>query len=469
MKSNKLLRAVGLFLAVCLLFLVSPQSTAPVSADTYTDNMRIKVGLAFGSTAQANAALFSDGGFVVINANEETGEYTDIASISETAINVKNSGGKAMIYSSSGALLYSGSETLYLRSGSGYINYSSHSYLEIMKLYCKDGLLRVINIISLENYIKGVLPREIYPSWPDEALKSAAIVARSFAISSLKGKHKSYDVDVCTTTCCQVFGGNGSNEHARTNAAVDATKNIVLAYGDKVALTVYTSSCGDSTESAAGAWGGSEERYPYLCGVQTPFETPEEYPNGKWSYTFTPAELKEYLNTKSAYAGKLTGDIVAIDCEYGSTGYVRKITVSDSCGNSVSASTSDGVRNMLWKYLKSSKFTVTPHFYESGSTVSVQTANGIQQREAVPYGAYVLRADSEQPVPLYENYIPLYYTIDGTGYGHGVGLSQFGAMTLAKSGKTHDEILATYFPGTYLTSLGALGLLSGLGEIGEMG
>ncbi len=465
MKSNKLLRIASLFMLLCLLAPLCVQNLDTASASTYTDNMRIKVGLAFGSTAAANAALFSDGGFVVINANEETGEYTDIASISQTAINVKNSGGKAMIYSSSGALLYSGSETLYLRSGNGHINYNSHSYLEIMKLYCKDGLLRVINIISLENYIKGVLPREIYPSWPDEALKTAAIVARSFVISSLKGKHKSYDVDVCTTTCCQVFGGNGSNEHPRTNAAVDATRNIVLAYEDKVALTVYTSSCGDSTESAAGAWGGSEARYPYLCGVQTPFETPEEYPNGKWSYTFTPAELKDYLNTKSAYAGKLTGEIISVECEYADTGYVRKLTVTDSYGNAVSASTSDGVRNMLWKYLKSAKFTVTPHFYEDGSTVSVLAADGIQQREAVPYGAYVLRAESDVPVPLYENYIPLYYTIDGTGYGHGVGLSQFGAMTLAKNGKTHDEILAIYFPGTYLTSLGALGLLPGLGEM----
>ncbi len=457
--SKKLIRIICLFLSAVLASLLCAGSLTGAQGARYADNMRIKVGLNFGSSAVAEAKLFCSKGFAVVNTNEDTGEYTEIAKISETEITVKNAGGKAMIYSAAGALLYSGSETLYIRGNNNSVRYNSNIYLEIIKLFCKDGLLRVINIISLENYIKGVLPREIYPSWPEEALKTAAIVARSFAISSLKGKHKSYDVDVCTTTCCQVFGGNGTNEHARTNAAVDATKNIILAYGDDVALTVYTSSCGDSTESAAGAWGGSESAYPYLCGVSTPFETPSEYPNGTWSYKFTPAELKDYLNTKSAYKGKLTGDIIAVDCEYASNGYVRKITVRDSHGNAVSASTSDGVRNMMWKYVKSAKFTVTPHFYEEGSTVSVLTADGTEKREAIAYGAYVLRAESDAPVPLYENYIPLYFTIDGIGYGHGVGLSQFGAMTLAKNGKTHDEILAIYYPGTYLTSLGALGIL----------
>lgn len=450
----------GVLILALLLTLLS--ITPRAQAIQYTDNAKIRVGLEFGTSSPSEATFTCSQGFMVVSYDEVTYAYTPVFQTAETTVTVKNVGGKAIVFSKSGTPLYTGSEVLYLRGNNNSLKYKSKVYLEIIKLQCKDGLMRVINFLSLENYIKGVLPREIYPSWPDEALKTAAIVARTFAISSLAGKHKSYGCDVCTTTCCQVFGGNGDNENERTNAAVDATKNIVVAYGNTTALTVYTSSTGGHTESSSGAWGSSQTAYPYLAGVSVPFETPEEYPNGKWTKTVSSEELRSYINSKNS--NKLTGDILSVDIEYAESGYGQKITVTDTNGNTLSASTSGGVRNFLSKYVHSAKYTVKPNYYEEGSTVSVLSGDGtVQKRASIPSGfASVLRAGSDTPVPLYNFTVPCSFTIDGYGYGHGVGLSQFGAMTLAKNGKTYDEIIATYFPGTYLTTLGALGMINAL-------
>ncbi len=467
MKFSKSFLRAGCFLLTLILSCTFSFGSFTAAGAKYRDNMLMRVGLKYSSSAVSSATLTSAGGFMVVSANEETGEYTSLFQTAEATISVKNVGGNAVVYSQSGVQLYAGTDTLYVRGVDNSMQYESKTYVEFMKFFCKDGLMRVINVISLENYIKGVLPREIYPSWPEEALKTAAIVARSFAVASFSGKHGNYGFDVCTTTCCQVFGGNGSNEYASTNAAIDATKNIVVAYGNDVALTVYNSSSGDATESAAGAWGGSEDAYPYLVSVKTPFETPEEYPNGVWTKTVPEKELRDFINSKSSYAGKLTGTIISINCDIADSGYVRKLTVTDINGNKIEVSTSSGTRNFMGKYVNSGKFTIKGNYFESGSTVSVLTADGVEKREAIPYGAYVLRAGNEAPQALYANYIPLSFTISGVGWGHGVGLSQFGNMTLAKNGKTYEEILSTYFPNTYLTTLGGLAILDGLEEIPE--
>lgn len=461
-KLGRSLRRLTCVLTALVLVLTSVVFTPNVRAIEYSDNAKIRIGLEFGAKAPSEAVFTCSQGFMVVSYDETSHTHTPVFQTAETTITVKNVGGKAIILSKSGTPLYSGSDVVYIRGNNNSLKYKSKIYIEVIKLQCKDGLLRVINFLSLENYIKGVLPREIFPSWPEEALKTAAIVARTFAISSLSGKHKNYGCDVCTTTCCQVFGGNGDNEDPRTNAAIDATKNIVVAYGNKTALTVYTSSTGGHTESSSGAWGSSQEGYPYLAGVAVPFETPEEYPNGKWTKTISSAELKTYLNSK--YGGKLTGDIAKIETEHADTGYCRKITVTDTNGNAISAKASGGVRDFLAKYIHSAKFTIKPNYYEEGSTLSVLSGDGtVQKRANLPSGSItVMRAGSENPVPLYRFSAPCSFTIDGYGYGHGVGLSQYGSMTLAKLGKTYEEIIATYFPGTYLTTLGALGMVNAL-------
>ena len=455
MRSGKITK---IFISLFIFSVLSVFMSLSAGALEYRDDLKLKVGLEFGSSSPSQAEFSSEQGFRIITFNEDTYESLPLFETAQPEITVKNVDGIAVIYLPDGSEIYrSENETLYLTGVSGFVVYKDKTYIEVIKIFCKDGLMRVINIIAFEEYIKGVLPKEIYPSWPEEALKTAAVVSRTFGLYSLGGKHTKYGVDVCTTSCCQNFGGNGDNEYPSTNAAVEATKNQILAYNGEVAMAVYTSSVGVHTESASGAWGGSQSKYPYLSGVATPHETPEEYPRGIWSNEVSASELLSYIDSKSAYTGKLKDGIASIDLEYGETGYARKITVTDIHGNSVSAKNSDGVRGMLSQYVRSAMVTVTPNYEAAQSNVAVLTANGIVSTSSVGQNSYVLRANSEQPSKLFEvSPYPTSFTMSGMGWGHGVGLSQFGAMTLAQNGKTYTEILSFYYPGTYITTPSAL-------------
>lgn len=454
MRSSKYIRSLLFLLILAASFLIFAFSA---SALEYKDNSKLRVGLEFGPTSPEVTEFSSSQGFRIIDFNEETYESSVIVDILIPDIVIKNGGNFGIIYDTSGTELYrNNSQALYMTAISGEMDYEGKTYLEVMKLFFKDGLMRVINIVEFESYLKGVIPREVYPTWPEEALKAAAVAARTYAFYSLGGKHAKYGVDICTTTCCQVYGGNGKNEAASTNAAVEATRNQILAYDGKLAMTVYTATAGDHTESSSGAWGGDQSLHPYLCGVPTPFETTDEYANGSWSNTYSTHDIFSYIDSKSAYNGKLRGGISSIDVEYAENGYARKITVTDYYGNTITARNSGNVRGLLSKFAKSAKFLISPNYYEEGATVSVLTADGVVQSPHVPFGVPILRAESVEPETLYPSTAPVSYTISGTGWGHGVGMSQNGAMTLAKMGKTYTEILYLYYPGTYITTLSGL-------------
>lgn len=454
MKSGKYIKALLFTLSAAICFAVFAFSA---SALEYKNDSKLKVGLEFGPTSPEVTEFYSPSGFRIIDFNEETYESSVIVDILIPDIVVKNGGNRGLIYDKDGNLLYeTTTQAMYMTGISGEIDYEGKTYLEVMKLFFKDGLMRVINIVEFESYLKGVLPREVYPSWPAEALKAAAVAARTYAFHSLGGKHAKYGVDICTTTCCQVYGGNGKNETATTNAAVEETRNQILAYNGKLAMTVYTATAGDHTESSAGAWGGDQSLHPYLCGVPTPFETPEKYANGSWSGTYSTHDIFAYIDAKSAYNGKLRDGISSIKVEHGENGYARKITVTDYYGNSITAKNSGNVRGMLSKFAKSAKFTIKPNYQEESATISVLTADGVVESNDVPFGVPILRSGSDEPEIYTASTAPVSYTISGTGWGHGVGMSQNGAMTLAKEGKTYTEILYLYYPGTYITTLSEL-------------
>lgn len=130
------------------------------------------------------------------------------------------------------------------------------------KLMVKNigGKLTVINDISLEEYLKGVVPSEMPSSWEMEALKAQAIAARSFALANL-GKQSKYGYDLKDNTEDQAYGG-ASSETDRTNRAVDETVGLVLTYDMKIISAYYSASAGGMTNT--NAWGGNA---PYLHSV----------------------------------------------------------------------------------------------------------------------------------------------------------------------------------------------------------
>ena len=470
-------RMVALILAA-LMVLGVVASLLPARAAIYNKDVLVRVGMFYNSngvnTLTSHNVHTFEHGFEIGTLNEETGEFTGIVSYpyksvtvsctyDNTSINFTSAEGKPL-YSHIIAgtpicirpLSLGDGERLYIGCASG------KKFTGILEYKREIGKkMSMVNVLYLEDYIKGVLPNEIYPSWPAESLKAAAVTARSFVLFQIGGKHTGDDFDVCCKTHCQVFSGNG-NGYATTDAAVDATRGQILTYDGAVAMTPYHVSSGGATESAAGCWGGSESRYPYLCGVETPREEYESYPNGTWSVSLTPQEITDFINSKADYKGKLSGTVTKIECVKGNTGYVRQISFYDAQGNSITITNSNSVKNFLSKYVKSANFTVSTYCeaivdgketYIDTQSISVMTSSGVKTISAFPHELSALSSEGKK---LFTESKDIVYTIDGKGYGHGVGLSQYGSMTLAQRGHDYRYILGLYFPGTLLEPVSSI-------------
>ena len=144
----------------------------------------------------------------------------------------------------------------------GYVCTKSKWYRGILIVQNKGGKLTVINDVSIEDYIKGVVPAEMPAGWETEAHKAQAVAARSYAVANL-GKRASLGFDLKDTPEDQAYGG-ASVETAKTNKAVEDTKGIVLTYDMKVITAYYSASAGGKSVSASDVWGGN---LPYLRSV----------------------------------------------------------------------------------------------------------------------------------------------------------------------------------------------------------
>lgn len=142
----------------------------------------------------------------------------------------------------------------------GYVSTKGKWYRGKLMVKMSNGKLVVINDLTLEDYLKGVVPSEMPPSWEFEALKAQAIAARSFALANL-GKQARFGYDLKDNTEDQAYGG-ASVETNKTNRAVEETTGLVLTYDMKIIPAYYSASAGGMTNT--NAWGGN---LPYLRSV----------------------------------------------------------------------------------------------------------------------------------------------------------------------------------------------------------
>ena len=156
------------------------------------------------------------------------------------------------------------------------------------------GSLNVINALTLEQYVKGVIPNESPPSWPMEELKAQAVASRSFALTGLVGGN---GFDLYSDTRSQVYKGLES-EYRSSNEAADSTRGQVVMYGGKVAETLFSACSGGHTESIQNVFGGPA--IPYLQGVPDPYDG--ACPLHEWTLKFSgpeiSAKLASYLDGK---------------------------------------------------------------------------------------------------------------------------------------------------------------------------
>jgi len=161
--------------------------------------------------------------------------------------------------------------------------------------HADGGELLVINAVGLEDYVKGVVPNEMPSSWPQDALRAQAVVARSYGLVTGRGGA----FDQYADTRSQVYGGKGSETKA-TNRAVEATRGEAVEYRGKVAVTYYFSTSGGQTEDARFGFSGGTA-VPYLKSVKDPFD--DISPVHTWTMRFSDEEMERELD--GLFSGKL--------------------------------------------------------------------------------------------------------------------------------------------------------------------
>jgi stage II sporulation protein D len=158
--------------------------------------------------------------------------------------------------------------------------------LETVPTESEAGSLNVVNALALEQYVKGVMPNEVPPSWPMEELKAQAVAVRSIALTGDVGGN---GFDLYSDTRSQVYEGLES-EYDRTNDAVAATRGQVVTYRGEIAQTLYSACSGGHTESAVNVFGSP---VPYLVGVPDPYDY--YCPLHKWTLDFSGPEISSRL------------------------------------------------------------------------------------------------------------------------------------------------------------------------------
>ena len=323
------------------------------------------------------------------------------------------------------------------------------------------GNINVINVVPVDDYVRGVLPYEMSPSWPLEALKAQAVCARTYALMQTK-HYKSYKFDVCNTTDCQVYYG-ANNANSVTDQAAEETRGVVLTYNGQLASAYYYSSNGGASESSQNVW---TTAMPHLVGKEDPYEAMISIPSYTYSETFTFAQLTQLLQSKNYDIGNVNAAYVSKTTP---TGNVAEITFADTSGRVVRI-TGEKCRTVFStsmfgkkQSVKSMRFSIVGgenanKYFVNDASTGVDSVSGLftisgsgtvdSYRGGETYvitSSGIMKLEEKDTVEAGSG-----ITITGAGSGHNVGMSQYGAKAMAELGFGYEEILNFYYTGITL-------------------
>ena len=271
------------------------------------------------------------------------------------------------------------------------------SYRGVIELRRTEAGLTVVNELEVEAYLYGVLKLEINPAWPEEAVKAQAVAARTLALASL-GRFSREGYDVRDNTDSQVYGGV-TFEDPRATAAVDATRGLALLHSGAPIFAAYHADSGGRTEASEHVWGRA---YPYLRSVDDPYTAGSPYE--RWTRSLPLSQLEAALRRGGVAIRELRGLEVAETSPSG-----RALTVRLAGADGVVELTGHRLRTLV------------------GPDVIRSTLFQVRVREGMA-------------------------EFEGRGWGHGVGLSQWGARGMALRGWDFVRILQHYYTGVQVTS-----------------
>jgi stage II sporulation protein D len=291
-------------------------------------------------------------------------------------------------------------------------------------VYASDTGILVVNVVKIDDYLRGVVPLEIgtKSTGDSAAVQAQAITARSYAYIHLS-TDPARVYDVTGGVLDQVYGGVAA-ETPVASEAVESTRALVLKYAGRVVNAPYHSTCGGSTAMASEIWRSNDE--PYLQRVSDRIPGSDHYycdlsPRFRWTKSLDAstlnAALAQYLANYTSVPGRNPG--IARDVTVGSrtpSGRIGTITITTDRGNFV---------------------------VRGNDTRFVLRAPGGELLNSTYFSVETTPAPNGTLARL---------TVRGMGYGHGVGMCQWGAIGRARAGQDYRMILRTYYPGTTVGS-----------------
>ncbi len=338
--------------------------------------------LEIGLTHPRNGALFSSEGDIFLDTSD--GKSYRFEGVHAVKIRVRGSWVK----------LGSGSYRLpvQLSGSAGWFRINGKSYRGMLIIRRFMGKLLFVNHLDIEDYLKGVVSKEMPPDWPLEALKAQAVIARTYAIYKRTHMSDYKGFDLYDSTLDQVYQGlDGEGE--KGNRAVESTAGIVITYKGEVIKSYYHSTSGGRTEDPVNVWG---KPYPYLRSVSCGFDRAS--PSYHWRYSVSLSRLERLLR-KKGYGGK---GLRAIK--------VKRYTVSGR----------NKTLELVYRRSPNQKI----------SAIELRQIVGNTNLKSTHF--YAIRNGKS-------------FTFIGKGSGHGVGLCQWGARGMAEKGYHFRDIIRKYY------------------------
>lgn len=300
------------------------------------------------------------------------------------------------------------------------------------------GTYTLVNQVSIETYLRGVVPHEIGPDAPYGAVEAQTIIARTYALRNLR-RFVADNYELCADTHCQVYKGL-SGTVPMADQAIAATQGRVLTYNNELVDALYSSTTGGVTAPFEDVWNGSER--PYLKAIL-------DSPNSVWNLAQKPLadeqNFRQFINLKQGFN------------ETGKDAFRWRYT-----------NTLEQITKYLQGYLKKNNPTLANFRSISQMQVTKRSPSGrilklvVQtDRGAFEIDKNEVRSAFEPPLstlfyldPIVDSNKTLKgYAFVGGGFGHGVGLSQYGSHNLAKIGWSGEKIVSFYYPGTQIQAL----------------
>jgi stage II sporulation protein D len=350
-------------------------------------------------------------------------------------------------------------------------------YRGSLRIRPQGEALQAVNLVGLETYLASVVGSEMPASWPLEALRAQAVAARTYALRALRpSSGRAYDLKA--TVASQVYLGVEA-ETASTQAAVAGTRGLVLTYGDGLIEAVFHSSAGGTTENSGELWA---QQLPYLVSVA---DFDNESPVRDWRLPLGDELVRKGLPE--------IGSLERIEVlSTSSSGRVRQARVVGSAGSLVLTGAELrsrlGLKSTLVQFaqepinvplLTDQAGTVGGQLAAATSGPALASTSGLNPSLALaspagqgtPPVSLLFGPGSAGPTapllvppppPPGDGRLPmprLQWVAIGRGFGHGIGMSQWGALAMARRGEGFAQILQHYYRGTQLrpyTSLAAL-------------